>query len=444
MTHYTEDELARYAFDPDSFERRSALEEHLRTCADCRETVDFIRTLDGALSDETPWDVAEDFKSAQPLPKSLSDLADKIHDEQSQARELLQPFLESLETFRTATIETDSRFHTSGVVRVLAEAAEKLRQKQPLFALALADAGIAIGRELLKKQSLRSASYLGDAWKERAIALGMIGKFREAEEAAGRAVEHYQSDPLATDHDLAVVQIVRANLCVETDRLDEAQQLASSAAIKFRSFGDTERFLSALILQGNIHYTRRDYKNAAALYEELIPIARKANLTIVLARALANAGESRACLGEYNAAQRHFSESYVLWEQLGHETDRVRANWSLSNILLNTGNLDEAIDGFSSVYHDYEALGVVNDAALARLQLAEALLIAERANEVPAILDQVVVNFSAEGLTRNANMALAYLREAAAANQLEPELIRDVRLYLQDLPFTPDRVFTRS
>ncbi|MGN6187111.1 MAG: hypothetical protein ACTHQM_26030, partial [Thermoanaerobaculia bacterium] len=170
MTHYTEDELARYAFDPDSFERRTALEEHLRTCADCRETVDFIRTLDGALSDETPWDVAEDFKSAQPLPKSLSDLAEKIHAEQAQARELLQPLLESLHTFRTATIENDPRFHTSGVVRVLAEAAEKLRQKQPLFALALADAGIAIGTQLRINKVLRSQSYLGDAWKERAVA----------------------------------------------------------------------------------------------------------------------------------------------------------------------------------------------------------------------------------------------------------------------------------
>jgi tetratricopeptide (TPR) repeat protein len=444
MKHYTEDDLARYAFDPAAFEARAELEEHLPRCSSCRETVEFIRTLDGALSDQTPWAVTEEFSDAQPLPKSLSELAGRIQDEQADARTWLMPLLDSLDTFRSAQIEDDPTFHTPGVVRVLGEAAEKLRQKQPLFALALADAGIAIGTKLAKQEALRSASYLGDVWKERAVALTLIGRFRDAEAAAANAEEHYKSDPLATEHDLAIVQIVRANLCVETDRLDEAEALAASAAYRFRSFGDTERFLSARILQGNIHYTRRDYRTAAVLYEELISVARNAKLDIVLARALANAGESRACLAEYEAAQRHFAEAYELWQELGHETDRVRANWSLANIRLNTGNIDDAINGFTAVYRDYEALGVINDAALARLQLAEALLIADRSSEVPDLLNNVVMNFSAEGLTRNANTALAYVREAIAAGALEPELIRDVRLYLQDLPFSPDRAFTRS
>ncbi|HEX2834549.1 MAG TPA: hypothetical protein VHW00_16170 [Thermoanaerobaculia bacterium] len=443
MTHYTEDDLARYAFDPDAYDSRTEIETHLRLCDDCRETVDFIRTLDGALSEQTPWDVATDLESAQPLPKSLSDLAGKIHDEQSHARKRLDPLLESLDRFRAARIEDDPTFHTPGVVRNLAELAEKRRQQQPLFALALADAGIAIGTKLKDAGTLRSASYLGDVWKERAVALTLIGRFRDAEIAATNAEDHYKADPLATEHDLAVVQVVRANLYVETDRLEEAETLASSAAYRFRSFGDTERFLSARILQGNIQYTRRDYRNAATLYEELIAVARTATLNIVLARALANAGESRACLGDYDIAQRHFAEAYKLWQELGHEIDRVRANWSLSNILLNTGNIDDAIDGFTTVYRDYESLGVINDAALARLQLAEALLLAERADEVPQLLNEVVMNFSAEGLMRNANTALAYVREAMAANELEPELIREVRLYLQDLPFSPERAFSR-
>ncbi|HEX7831336.1 MAG TPA: tetratricopeptide repeat protein [Thermoanaerobaculia bacterium] len=443
MKHYNEDELARYAFDPDAFDARTELEQHLPECADCRETVEFIRTLDGALSEETPWDVATGLETSQPLPQSLANLAGAIHHEQVSARENLTPLLDSIEHFQAARIPNDPTFQTSGVVRVLADAAEKLRQREPLFALALADAGIAIGTKLKREGALRTASYLGDVWKERAVALGMMGRFREAEDAATQSETHYKSDPHATEHDLAVLQIVRANICVETDRLPEAEQLAAAAAFRFQSFGDTERYLNARVLQGNVSYTRREYKDAAAIYEDLIPIARKGDYTVVLARALANAGESRACLGDYDKARKHFTESCALWQQLGHETDRVRANWSLSNILLNTGNLDAAIDGFAEVHREYEALGIINDAALARLQLAETLLLAERASEVPAVLDRVVMSFSAEGLTRNANMALAYIREAAAANELEPELIRDVRLYLEELPFSPDRIFSR-
>lgn len=443
MKHYTEDELAWYAFNPETSGERQELERHLKDCGPCRETVEFIRTLDGALEEQTPWDVAVELEKALPTPQSLLSLADEIQTEQAHARELLRPLLDSHDRFRAAAIEADPAFQTSGVVRVLADIAETLRMKQPQFAMAMADAAIAIGGSLRKSGRLRSVSYLGDAWKERAIALAMIGKFHDAEDAAAEAEAAYAADPLATRHDLAIVQIVRANICIETDRLNDAEKLTASAALQFRSFGDTERYLNARVLQGNVYYTRRDYQNAAAVYEELIPIARKENLTVVLARALANAGETNACLGNYDAARRYFAESCVLWKELGNETDRVRANWSLSNILLNTGNVEEAIEGLEATYREFEALGIVNDAALSRLQLAEALLAGDRPEDVPAVLEGVVVAFSSEGLTRNANMALAYLREAVAANSIEAELIRDVRLYLEELPFAPERVFTR-
>lgn len=149
-------------------------------------------------------------------------------------------------------------------------------------------------------------------------------------------------------------------------------------------------------------------------------------------------------LGDYAVASAYFAESLPLWERLGYQLEVVRAKWSLANILLNTGRVVEAIDDLHEVRTGFEALGVINDAALTRLQLAEALLLDNRAEDVSTILDGVVLNFSAEGLTRNANLALAYIREAVEANTIEPELLRDVRLYLEELPYSPERVFTRS
>ncbi len=444
MKHYTEDELARYALDPGSTGNRVELELHLEGCAECRETAEFIRTVDGALEEPTPWEVLADLENAPPLPPSLLALAEEIQADQAHARELLAPLLDAPDRFGLAGVDREPRFETSGVVRVLADAAEAFRQKRPQHALALADAAIAIGGRLQAAGRLRSASYLGDALKERAIALATIGRFREAEQGATEAEAAYAADPYATELDLAIVQIVRANICIETDRLPEAETLAAAAATRFRAFGDTERYLNARVLQGNVLYARKDFRHAAAVYEELIPIARKSKLTVVLARALANAGESHACAGSYDAARRYFAESCALWRELGHEAERVRANWSLSNILLNTGDVHEAITGLESVSRDFDALGILNDAALARLQLAEALLVAERPREVPAVLAGVAMTFSAEGLTRNANIALAYLREAVASDRIEVKLIRDVRLYLEDLPSAPDRLFTLS
>lgn len=444
MTHFTEDDLARYAFDPDGFAERARLEEHIETCDSCRQTVDFIHTVDTALAETTPWDVATDLEKSEPLPPPLSALAEQVESERLRAHEILAPHAGSLDRFRAAAIETNPAFHDTGVVRVLTELAERNRLRQPQLSLAFADAAIAIGERLQRSARLRSNAYLGDAWKERAVALGVVGRFREAEEAATSAEQAYVSDPHATEHDQALIQIIRANVCVATDRIDEAERLAASAAVRFRTYGDIERYLSARVLQGNVRYKRRDYAAAAGIFEEIVGVARKYDLTVVLARALANAGESRACLGDYARAREHFAECCVLWKQLGHETDRIRANWSLANILLNTGRIDEAIEGFESVYREYDAIGVINDAALARLQLAEALLVAGRGNEVAEVLEGVVVSFSAEGLMRNANMALAYIREAVADQTLEADLVRDVRLYLEELPDAPERIFMRS
>lgn len=444
MTHYTEEELAWYAFDPGRVDDRAAIESHLSSCDACRETVEFIQTLDTALHDETPWDAATQLDGGSPpLPDDLRTLAAEIEHEQRNAKNTLTPLLESAERFRAARVENDPAMQTAGGVRVLADAAEHLRLKDPHFALLVADTAIAVGTRLRDQRSLRSTSWLGDAWKERAIALATIGRFRDAESSADEAEAAYEGDPRATLHDVAIVQLIRANIYVESERLDEAAQLAAAAAARFRSFGDTDRYLNARMLQGSVLYMRRDFHAAVAVLEEILPAARESGSAIVVARALSNAGECRAALGDFDRAREYFAESRAAWEELGYSHERVRAQWSIANILLNTGEIDDAATLLTQVHRDFEALGIVNDGALARLQLAEALLASDRAGEVPAILDGLVVNFSAEGLTRNANMALAYLREAATANTLDAGIVRDVRVYLEQLPFSPDRVFSR-
>jgi tetratricopeptide (TPR) repeat protein len=444
MTHFTEDDLARYAFDPAAFPERAGLEAHLESCDACRETVEFIRTVDSAMAEQESWDVTEELERSEPLPPSLAALADDLEAERARARVLLATATKSLEAFRAAAIEKNAAYESAGVVRVLTELAETYRQKQPPFALALADAAIAIGRRLDEKGALRSVAYLGDAFRERAVSLTIMGRYREAEEAAGSAEKHYGRDPFATEHDQAVVLLVRANMYAEMERLEEAQRCAMEAAVRFRRFGDTERFLTSRLIQSNIEYIRRNHAAAAAAAEELIPLARAADLPLLLVRTLTNAGEARSAMGDYWKARAYFVEAIPLWQALGYRTEMVRARWSLATIRLSTGDIEAAVEELSRIHTDFEGLGIVNDGALARLQLAEALLVAGRGDEVPDILAGVVVRFSAEGLTRNANMALAYIREALAADRLEPELLRDVRLYLEELPSSPDRVFMPS
>jgi tetratricopeptide (TPR) repeat protein len=441
--HYAEEELAEYAFSPTTFKEKAELEAHLAGCPDCGERLAFIEKIDGALRDTVSWEISDDIRSEiAPAPLgTLQTRARVMDDERAQARTQLAPFLGSPKKFRGAYVDRDPRFQTAGAVAVLYDSAKEFQEKQPQFALLVANAAVVIANKLAMSGGLRSMLHLGRAYLERGRTQFVIGRYKDAEESLDKAEHAYDRDDNTTGWDLATVWLVRANIYVESERFSEGRVLATAAAREFRIFGDTALYLNAQLLLASVLFMEGDHRASAKAAEEIIQRSRVRGDTVLLARALQNCGEAYLLLREYEKAVPYYLEAYAIWDELGLEAERIRTNWSLATVETETGELENGIRRLDETYRAFEAVGVVNDGALARMQLSEALLRAGRPETVPDLLRDVVVTFASEGMQRNARIALAYLHDAVEQKRVSADLIKHVRAYIEQLPFQPNAQF---
>jgi tetratricopeptide (TPR) repeat protein len=442
MRHYTEEELADYAFHPRTHAEKAEVETHIADCPECRDRLAFIERIDGALREPIPWEISDDLRSEPPpVPDALRNRAIRIDEEAAAARALLPPLLASPLRFRKARVEDDPRFHTTGAVAALYRAARELTERQPQFALLAANAAVTLATRLAAAGALRSNLHLGRAYLERGRTLFLIGRYKDSEQSLDRAESAYDQEPQATGWDLASVWLIRANVCVESERMEEGRLLAMAAARQFRIFGDPVMYLNARLLIAIVLSEEGDHRASLEVSEEIIRLTRERRDTLLLARALHNCAETHLLLREFDKALPLYLEAYAIWDELGLEVERIRTNWSLATLDTETGKLEDGIQRLEETYRAFEALGVVNDAALARMELGEALLRAGRPETVPDLLRNVAVNFASEGMMRNARIALASLHEAIERNWLSADLVRHVRTYIEQLPFQPTLPF---
>jgi tetratricopeptide (TPR) repeat protein len=441
MSHYTEDELSAYALRPDAIDDREAVEQHVAACCDCRSTLDVIEAFDTALQDPVPWELSGSMPVRREAPPALLDHARAIATADARARELVMPLVDSAIRFRAARIEDDPRFYTLAVIRLLSKVANGMHERQPQFGLVLADTALTITEKLPANLQAQSAWYVGTAWKERANALRYLGRFKEADEALDRAEEAFESDDHVEPFDLAIVQYVRATLYCQMERFEEAVSLGKSAAETFHSYGDTRRYLSALLAEAGGYYSADRDREAVALLQRIVSLARSSGEIGILARALSNAANSYTRLREYETASAYYADAIAAMNELDLPTESARLLWARGALNIERGDYDSGIEGLERSRIQLQQLGMSNDAALATLDLAAGLLAAEQPERVPELCRAITLTFSSEGMMRNAKKALAYLTEAVTSGDATPEAVRHVRAFLEHLPEHPHEEF---
>jgi len=441
MSHYTEDELSAYALRPDAIDDREGVEQHVAACGDCRNTLDVIEAFDIALQDPLPWEMAESMPVRRDAPPALLDHARAIAAADARARELVMPLVDSAIRFRAARIDDDPRFYTLAVIRLLSKVANGMHERQPQFGLVLADTALTIAEKLPPNQQSQSAWCVGTAWKERANALRYLGRFKEADEALDRAEEAFASDDRVEPFDLAIVQYARAVVYCQMERFEDVVTLCSSAAETFRLYGDTRRYLSALLVEGLGYYNAGRDRESAEIMERVAARARSAGEADLLGRALLNAANSYTRLREYAKATAYYADAISVMDDLDIPTESARLNWSLGTLKIEQGDYDGGIVGLERSRLQLQQLGMANDAALATLDLVAGLLAAGKPERVPELCRAITLTFSSEGMMRSAKKALAYLTEAVTSGDATPEAVRHVRAFLENLPDRPHEEF---
>jgi tetratricopeptide (TPR) repeat protein len=391
-----------------------------------------------ALRDPKTWAAVDALRSRPSRLREALELKDRIDAEDAAAARLLSPLLRSPLRFRNAAVAQNPKAQTAGVVRFLCAAANKRHEKRPEFSLELTLCAYEIA------QSVGQRFCIALSLRERANALRYLGRFTEALEALDAAEEMFDESPAADPHDIAIVQLIRATVFMETERLEETRSLSRDAARVFRQYGDLPRELAALLVEAtSFHFAGRN-EEAAQVYERVAAKARACGDRGTLARALNDAASAYLELGILDDAQASLVEALVIFDELDLETERARASWSLALLQVRRGDLSGGATRLDAARDELERLKLVNDHALATLDWAFARLAIGDASGVADACKGIVVRFESERMMKSARIALAHLHEALAAGSATPSLVTEIRTFLAHLPAHPDASFIFS
>jgi tetratricopeptide (TPR) repeat protein len=430
--HLTDLEITDYVDDPEGCASRAAIEAHLGECEACRRTVSVIQRTDAEIDAALMTGLIAATRKRVTPPQTLIALAQQMDAEEREAHEYLRGIVASPFAFKRAALAEKVELYTAGVVRVLCEAARKLREQNPEHALTVANEAAAIAEMLPadRYDALTRSELRADAQLERGNALRYLTRYEEALEALDAAQRGYEAGRLP-ERPLAMVDYVRSIVFMESERLDEAARLAAKSAAVFEVYGDRDRVVHAQMVVGGCLFYGRQYAAARDLYRALMPEARKLDEPVTEALCAMNLAHAEAELGDFAAALQHYSEAAAMYGQLEVRTELVRAQWGLSDVLVQLSNIAEGIDGLRRAAADMLVLGMTNDHAKVMLDLAGKLYALGELDELPALCADLVRVFTDAKMPENARTALAYLEAVVREGAVSLPLIDSVAEYIE-------------
>jgi tetratricopeptide (TPR) repeat protein len=436
MTHYSDDELAWHALDP-----RKDIAAHLSECADCAARYAVIQRFDADLSSVEAWTQPRDLRNREDVNRSrLREIAQRLAKETSDAERSLGQLVANPLPFIWKDVSRKRGFRTAGAVRVLCLAANDTCERDPLHALNLADAAIAIAASFSEAEhflGIKVHQLLGNAWKERANALRYLGRFPAALDALDQAKRAYEKAE-ANPSDLAVLLYMRGVVFSRSARPVEAEKCADEAAKVFHATGDGVRYLHARMLRATVRYFQQDYAGARDDYRTLLVEARGEGDDLLAARLSSAAARCELELGETKSAELALLNALRVFEHNNMVTEVARIHWALARVPLVEGRFAIAIVKLRTSRLEAERLGLANVAAYVTLDLIEALVATDpRLPEVQKLCRDVFTTFKASGMLNEALTALAYLREATRTRTVTPQKVRKVRRFLTQLEDQP-------
>jgi len=446
ITHPDGAVLSAFSLDPESVIDRENVAKHVAGCEACQEGVTVYRELDAALRHSETWGNVTALQSQSPGDRlaRIRAVRARVEAEDDEARRILKPILKSPLRFASANLASKPRCHTAGMVRMLCTAANERHESQPRFSLQLTVAACAIAKSLPQTKEAERRLSMAMALRERANALRYLGQFGNALQALEYAERLFDATPVADDFDRAIVWLIRATVFMKSDRLTEGVVMARDATRVFHEYGDRDHELSSALVEASCLGLAGHSQDAADAFIWVVELARERGNTRVLASALQNGANALADLRQLDRAERLYSEALVLYDELRVPTEKARTMWALGSVVVARGNLEEGAARLDGSRTDLARLGLTNDAAQATLEWAEVRLALNKPKGVAEACRKIVVVFNSEGMQHHAKEALAVLREALAADRATPELVRSVRLYLEQLPANPSRRFVQA
>jgi tetratricopeptide (TPR) repeat protein len=438
MEHPTEEQLAEYALDPDGSAGRAGIEEHVADCPRCSSTLTFIRSVDATLTDPDTWAMADSSEAA--AREELRQIAGRAAEEDEAAEELLHGMLGEPALVAWKDLGVREEYRTAGVVRRLVGAANEACEREPLEALTFADSAIDIAERLERYPPSVLHDLRATAWKERANALRLLGRYDAALEALTHAEREFRRAPGAPLGE-AIVGYIRGIVYFERGDLTRAGELYTQAAETFSNVGEVDRYMRARHGLANVLREQGDIRSARATYEEILAWAEARNDLKWIARESNVLGRCAFLLRDFSAAVQYFYVSAQAFRELGLLSEAVRPEWGLALVVAASGRAADALVRLGHVRRRFHEGGMLSDEALVALDMMDSLHILERHDEIAVLARELIDAFVHAGMLTSALAAFGYLAEAAKQHEIDPPRIEYVRQFLGRLSHEPALLF---
>lgn len=443
MTHIDDDALSEYVLAGGSNEPEfAAIAVHLKQCEECHTHYRAIAAFFDALTSRDMWEAADAGVGAISRERAVLEFAARSQQEYEEAQKALAPAIADAVSFIRERVERREEYRTGGAVRVLSEAANAACERNPLHARNLADTALAIAGQLSTDDYPRDTLHTlrGLAWKERANALRFLAEYPAALDALDRADREF-SHLGSQAFEFGNLAYIRASVLMYMDRLSEATLQAAESARIFAAYGDTERWMRARAVEAGVLFYRREFAEAARVFEQLRAYAETNNDVIGVARHSYHMATCFLQLGDAARAGPLLLDARKTYEERDVKTELVATDWMLAVLARVAGQFEESIVQLRAVKKAAEALALPEEAAHITLDLIESLLLTGRTREISSLCNEVIRYFRRSGKLREALTAAAFLKEAAAHGRIRVETVQHVRSFVQRLERLPDLLF---
>ena len=440
MSHPDERTIGLYAIDPRRVDAGSRA--HIESCEQCAGDLRLLREFEDLLRAPESWvGVTKAPPRADP---ELREFAVRSADEDEEALRLLEGFEDPSAAGRFVWLDVASKpeYQTGGVARLLCKWANAMCAHDPLYALKQAEAATTISQMLPDDSYPRGTIHelRGQALKEQAYALRLLGRFPEALRAVDSA-ETELSNLRQESVTLALVKFVRGTILWEQENLDEAELAAADAAETASRLAAGEIQIWATNLLGYILFDRHNYAGAADIFEASLRRRHAEGAPVWIARDSLSVGLCHLELHQLSGASRHLHEALRHFVDLRMGPDVTRTHWAIARLIFAEGNPQEAIYRLRRCITEFSRLQILTDAALVAIDLAEILDATGRQREIGKVLTGVVQTFMNAGKHTSALTALAYLKDASSNGTMTGHLVSYVRHFVKRAERQPNLLF---
>ena len=444
--HLTDAELLDLLTDPAPVRltrERMRLFAHFADCAACGDRFNDVARFVSLLAEGDVWAAGvPDGKLPAPWLRRAAAALEQIAAERQGLDPLLEATLRGSRRGWRAKLAGIDRLSTYAMVDALLDRAVRLGRSAPADALELTS----IAAEIADQLPVEAYPYdlvialRARACREHAFSLSYAGRIVEALQWVDRAEELFRQTPLPA-FELARVDVMRALIYRDTDRVDDAIRLTHRAAETFLSFGDRPRHINARLTEAALLFRQRRYADAHSIWSALEDEPSLKG-TPAYGMLLQHLGSSYRELNDFRRARDYYGRAIAEHRKHNLVSDELRVQWSLGLTLMAEQKQREALPILRRTWRGLTELQLADDAALVGLKVAEVLLMLDQPAEVPAICRTLLDHFTGSRSKSAAVSALSYLREAVAAGKAKPSLVSDIHDFIRDLPRRPRHPYT--